>query len=487
MKLLDASCLRPGLIACLALICPAMGSAADRAGTSTPPGYIEPAAQAAEAPVPSGEAFADTWARLRQGFRIDDTADAHPLLAQHLAWHAARPDHMRRVSERARFYLHYLVEEIERRSMPMEIALLPMIESAFIPTALSPSAAAGIWQFIPSTGQYYGLRQDTWYDGRRDFIAATQAALDYLGKLYLDFGDWQLAFAAYNCGEGCVARAIERNVAAGLPTDYANLPLPAETRHYVPKLLAVRQVIRTPERFAVTLAPVPNSPYFEQVSLHMPLDIPAAARLANVDTEKFLALNAAFPRQVIRSDTPVNLLLPVGRADMFQRNLESGDWDSWQPYTVQRGERPEAIARRLDVPLNRLEAHNQFNLRQGRFAQTQTILVPRRRQATSKPVGQTDVVVQPGDTLFRIAQQHGLTLAQLVAANPGVGQAIRPGMQLTLPVETAPRHYTVKPGDSLFAIARALGLPIDDLKRWNPSLAHTTTLRPGQQLSLQQP
>ncbi len=145
---------------------------------------------------------------------------------------------MRRLVERSRPYLYHIVEEVDRRAMPMEIALLPMIESAFIPTALSPSAASGIWQFIPSTGRIYGLKQDTWYDGRRDFTAATSAALDYLGKLYLDFGDWQLALAAYNCGEGCVARAIQKNVQQGLPTDYASLSLPNETRHYVPKLLA---------------------------------------------------------------------------------------------------------------------------------------------------------------------------------------------------------------------------------------------------------
>ena len=273
----------------------------------------------------------------QEGYEIDEAADDNPLVATHVAWYSARPMHTRRVVERSRPFLHYIVEEIERRGMPMEIALLPMIESAFNPTALSPAEAAGIWQFIPSTGRVFGLRQDSWYDGRRDFTASTRAALDYLSKLYLDFGDWQLALAAYNCGEGCVARAIQRNIARGLPTDYASLSLPAETRHYVPKLLAMRQMVRTPEAFGVALAPLPNQPYFDKVTVHASMDVQSASRMAGVSVDEFLGLNAAFSRNLIRSDTPVNLLVPAGRAEAFKRNLEAGDWDRWEPYTVRTG------------------------------------------------------------------------------------------------------------------------------------------------------
>ncbi|MGE5028059.1 MAG: lytic transglycosylase domain-containing protein, partial [Betaproteobacteria bacterium] len=172
----------------------------------------------------------DVWQRIRSGFKIDDDDTKNPLVAIHESWYASRPEYVRRMIDRSRRYLFHLVQEVDRRAMPLEIALLPMIESAFNPTAESPAAASGIWQFMPSTGRLYGLKQDTWYDGRRDFTASTEAALDYLGKLYLDFGDWELALAAYNCGEGCVARAIEKNVQQGLPTDYASLPLPNETR-----------------------------------------------------------------------------------------------------------------------------------------------------------------------------------------------------------------------------------------------------------------
>lgn len=453
----------------------------------------------------------DVWQRIRDGLRIDDAAEQNPLVGIHAAWYAARPDYVQRMIERSRRYLYHIVEEVDRRAMPMEIALLPMIESAFNPTALSPSDASGIWQFIPSTGRHYGLKQDAWYDGRRDFPVATGAALDYLGKLYLDFGDWQLALAAYNCGEGCVARAIQKNLAQGLPTDYASLPLPTETRHYVPKLLAVRQLVRTPEAFGVAFAPLPNEPYFEQVLVHASLDVSSAARLAGVSRDEFLALNAAFPRQIIRSDTPVSLLVPAGRADAFQRNLESGDWDSWQPYAAQRGERPETIARILGVPPERLAAHNQFQLRRGKFVRPQTILVPVKGRAATAPAappgGATEYVTQAGDTLFGIARRHGLDLARLREANPGLDPSrLHPGVRLTLPVTATPsgtarvtpvaypdraegtaRTYTVERGDTLHAIARRFDIALSELRAWNPALDKTSDLRPGQRLTILSP
>lgn len=456
----------------------------------------------------------DVWSRIRDGFKIDDSADANPLVATHVAWYAARPDYLRRMADRSRRYLYHIVQEVDRRAMPMEIALLPMIESAFNPTALSPSAASGIWQFIPSTGRLYGLKQDTWYDGRRDFTEATRAALDYLGKLYLDFGDWQLALAAYNCGEGCVARAIQKNVALGLPTDYASLSLPTETRHYVPKLLAVRQMVRAPENFGIALAPLPNEPYFDQVTVHASMDIQSAARLAGVSHDEFVALNAAFPKKVIRSDTPVSLLVPAGRADAFERNLQAGDWDSWQPYTVERGERPEAIAQRLGVNLARLKAHNQFHLKHGKFTHAQTILVP-VKAAASKPVEASpaaaneatasEYTIQHGDTLFGIARAQGLAVADLTAANPALAsETLRPGQTLSLPAAPlagpAParfqpasltakpaksaRHYTVKRGDTLHAIARQFGIQLADLKAVNPGLRGSAAIHPGLRIDL---
>lgn len=376
----------------------------------------------------------DVWQRIRSGFRIDDTTQ-NPLVAVHESWFAARPENVRRLAERSRPYLFHIVEELNRRDMPMEIALLPMIESAFNPAALSPSAASGIWQFIPSTGLHYGLRQDTWYDGRRDFTAATSAALDYLGKLYLDFGDWQLALAAYNCGEGCIARAIQNNIEQGLPSDYASLSLPNETRHYVPKLLALKNLIRESERYGIAIEQLPDQPYFNQVTVHASMDIHSAARLADMSSDDFIALNAAFPRKLIRSDTPVNLLVPVDKADTFQRNLETGNWDTWQPYPAKKGERPAALARRFDTSLARLEEHNQLHTKNGKLVRAQTILVP---------------VKGRGDLAARIRKP------------------------------AQPVRYTVKRGDTLHAIARRFDVSLGDLKAWNPVFRKSSKIRTGQ-------
>jgi membrane-bound lytic murein transglycosylase D len=383
----------------------------------------------------------DVWQRIRSGFRIDD-ATQNPLVAVHESWFAARPENVRRLAERSRPYLFHIVEELDRRDMPMEIALLPMIESAFNPAALSPSAASGIWQFIPSTGLYYGLRQDTWYDGRRDFTASTSAALDYLGKLYLDFGDWQLALAAYNCGEGCIARAIQHNIEQGLPSDYASLSLPNETRHYVPKLLALKNLIRESERYGIAIKQLPDQPYFNQVTVHASMDIHSAARLADMSSDDFIALNAAFPRKLIRSDTPVNLLVPVDKADTFQRNLETGNWDTWQPYPAKKGERPAALARRFDTSLARLEEHNQLHTKNGKLVRAQTILVP---------------VKGRGDLAARVRKP------------------------------AQPVRYTIKRGDTLHAIARRFNISLGEIKAWNPIFRNSSKIRMGQAVVVRRP
>ncbi|MFO7542589.1 MAG: LysM peptidoglycan-binding domain-containing protein [Thiobacillus sp.] len=466
----------------------------------------------------------DVWQRIRNGFKIDDEALQNPLVATHESWYAARPHSVRRLAERSRPYLFHIVQELDRRSMPMEIALLPMIESAFNPNALSPSAASGIWQFIPSTGRNYGLKQDTWYDGRRDFTAATNAALDYLGKLYLDFGDWQLALAAYNCGEGCVGRAIQKNVAEGLPTDYASLTLPNETRQYVPKLLAIKSIISNPGQYGVNIDALPNQPYFGQVTVSANMDVHSAARLANISSDEFIALNAAFPRKLIRSDTPVNLLIPVDKTAAFQRNLETANWDSWQPYEAAKGERIDAIAKRFDVGIARLKEHNQLKLKRGKLAGSQTILVPIKgrgviaKKSVPEPVvaaATSDAYqhqVARGDTLFSVARRYGLTMAQLSQANPQLDDGLKVGQTLSLPLhQLAPGHkpgviqhvafksaiskpatqqpsrYTVKRGDTLHAIAQRLDVSLADLKAWNPAFKKSSRIRAGQKIVLKRP
>jgi len=459
----------------------------------------------------------DVWQRVRSGFKIDDSEQPNPLVSVHESWFAARPANVNRLAQRARPYLYHIVEEVERRDMPMEIALLPMIESAFVSTALSPAAASGIWQFIPSTGSHFGLRQDNWYDGRRDFTAATNAALDYLGKLFLDFGDWQLALAAYNCGEGCIARAIQKNAQLGLPTDYASLSLPNETRQYVPKLLAIRNMIRDAEHHGFAIDALPNEPYFNQVTVHASMDLHSAARLANMSSDEFYALNAAFPRKLIRSDTPVNLLVPVDKADAFQRNLETGSWNSWKPYTAQKGERPADIARRFGISVERLQEHNPIQLKRGKFARAQTILVPVKRRdegktetvATARLTSASQHIVQPGETLMAIARRYGLQVPHLTELDPTLTRHIKPGQVIRLPQLESARHgeapairpvsfspgakpsepadYTVQNGDTLFAIARRFQVSVADIQAWNPALESQSAIRAGQTVVVRQP
>jgi membrane-bound lytic murein transglycosylase D len=481
--------------------------------------------QADNAPSETALIDADLWQRIRKGFRIEAGAKLQPLIKVHESWYAARPENIHRTIERARPYLYHIASEVERRAMPMEIALLPFIESAFNPRAYSPAAASGIWQFIPSTGRNFGLKQDHWYDGRRDITAATQAALDYLGKLYLDFGDWQLALAAYNCGEGCVARAIQKNVAQGLPTDYASLALPAETRHYVPKLLAVKNLVLDPERYGIAIDILPDAPYFSQVTVRADLDVKSAARLAGMSVDEFTALNPAYSRNLIRSDTPVNILVPVGKTDRFASNLQNGVWDTWKPYGAKKGETPQAIAKRFGTTVARLEEHNAFKLRRGKLARAQTVLIPVKgrgvvlaRSISEAPKAEPQPVVRElnlhnvaaGETLYSISRRYGLTVAELKDANPDLVEPIKTGQVLQLPADRTPpaaanaapqpsqvaftptvrskpaaTHYTIRRGDTLFSIARRFDVSVADIRRWNPALRHQ--VHAGKRIVIQQP
>ncbi|MFN3594193.1 MAG: transglycosylase SLT domain-containing protein [Thiobacillaceae bacterium] len=318
----------------------------------------------------------DLWERIRSGFRL---AEVNPeLTRRHERWFLERAQHLTKAIERSRPYLYHIVEEVERRGMPMEVALLPLIESAFNPMAESPKKAAGIWQFIPATGRVFGLKQNPWYDGRRDVLAATRAALDYLQTLHRQFGSWELALAAYNCGEGCLARAIARNRARGLSTAYAALPLPTETRHYVPKLLAVRNLVQDPENSGLALQAIDNEPYFVQVKLTQPMPVRQVARLADISLEEFLALNPAFQRRIIHTDTRGILLLPADKVETFQQNLQRKGTErpTLQLYQARKGERLQSIADQFGVTLEWLKEHNPIKASRGRLTAAQSLYVP---------------------------------------------------------------------------------------------------------------
>src|SRR5215212_3857911 len=229
----------------------------------------------------------DLWQRIRMGFTLEPMES--PLVLDNESWYASRPEYIKRFVDRGSRYLHYIVEQVEKRNMPMEVALLPVIESAFTPKAFSRAKASGLWQFIPSTGKNYGLTQDWWRDNRNDVVAATDAALNYLQKLHDMFNSWELAFAAYNCGEGCVARAIAYNQKRGLPTDYLHLRLPPETRNYVPKLIAVKNIVLSPTTYGIEIDSIPDQPYFTTVEAPAKIDVKVAATLADMTVEEFLA------------------------------------------------------------------------------------------------------------------------------------------------------------------------------------------------------
>ena len=315
------------------------------------------------------------WGRIQKGFGMQ-TLD-NELVRDWENWYANRPDYVARMIDRSSRFLFHIVEQVEKRGMPMEVALLPMIESAYNPVAYSRSHASGIWQFIPSTGKDYGLRQNWWYDGRRDVIAATNAALDYLEKLYGMFGDWNLALASYNWGEGAVSRAVERNRAKGLPTDYESLSMPAETRNYLPKLMAVKNIISNPARFGLQIADIPNEPYFEMVTLKRHIDVKVAAKLAELSVEEFKFLNPGHNKPVIRAGEGERIVLPKQNAAVFKTNFEAHDTPlvSWQAVTVGPGQKAEKIAASHGMTLAELKQINGLT-HQRRIVTGQPLLVP---------------------------------------------------------------------------------------------------------------
>jgi len=404
----------------------------------------------------------DIWGRIRKGFGIPDLDN--PLVKNQLDWYTSRPDYIERTTNRASLYLYHVVEELEKRHMPTELALLPFIESAFNPQAHSSANAAGMWQFIPSTGRLFNLKQNAFMDERRDVIASTDAALNYLQKLYDMFGDWQLALAAYNWGEGSVQRAINRNRAAGKPIDFNSLAsqMPEETRNYVPKLQAVKDIIANPGRYGLTLPKVDNQPYFVTIDKTHDIDIKVAAKLAELSVDEFKALNPQFNRPVI-TGTDTQILLPKSNAEKFKENL--ANWghalSSWTAHKVTAArERVEAIAKKFGTTAALIRQVNHIppgmQLKAG-----SVVLVPKPEAAASKDIAQAMVdnaiiAVEPEvrtiyvkvlrhDTLGAIAMRHHVSVAQLKMWNHMHNDVVIAGhsLQIMVPYHSAGRHRVV--------------------------------------------
>ncbi|MDP5239579.1 transglycosylase SLT domain-containing protein [Uliginosibacterium sp. 31-16] len=325
---------------------------------------------------------ADVWGRMRRGFGMPDLAS--PVVDQHLAAFTARPQAVTNILERGRKYLYHIITELEKRGMPTELALLPLVESAYNPMAFSPAKAAGLWQFIPSTGKDFQLQQNWWVDERRDVVASTNAALQYLQAVYELQGDWHLALASYNWGENAVLRAVNSNRNAGKPTDFNSLKMPRETAQYVPKLQAIKMIVAHPERYGIKLPDIPNTPYFVTVERNQGMDLAVAARLAEMPLSEFQALNPAYNRPVIPGSHDADLVLPVENARKFNDNLAAHAGQplvNWKTYTVPRAGRIEEVAQRLRQSPDTLRAANGLAPR-ARLAAGYTLLIPQDADTT---------------------------------------------------------------------------------------------------------
>jgi membrane-bound lytic murein transglycosylase D len=397
----------------------------------------------------------DIWSRIRNGFGIPDLDN--PLVTNQLAWYTARPDYIQRTTTRASRYLYHVVEELEKRGMPTELALLPFIESAFNPQAYSSAKAAGMWQFIPSTGRDFNLKQSTFKDERRDVLASTDAALTYLQKLYAMFGDWQLALAAYNWGEGAVQRAVNKNRAAGLPTDFNSLMrhMPAETQNYVPKLQAVKNIIASPESYGISLPKVDNAPYFVTIGKTHDIDIKVAAQLAELSVDEFKALNPQFNKPVITGSSNTQILLPKSNAEKFKENMSkwSHALSSWTSHKVTSAkEKIETIAQRFHTTPQVIREVNNIPPKMALKAGS-TILVPKidpdmqddiapeiADNATMTVVPDVPetrrIYIKAGkrDTVAGVAKRYKVTVAQVKAWNHLRSDRLAPGQRLELQV-----------------------------------------------------
>jgi membrane-bound lytic murein transglycosylase D len=404
------------------------------------------------------------WDRIRAGFAMPELDTS--LVADKERFYLQRPDYLQRMFDRGGRYLFHIVEEIEKRGMPTELALLPFVESAMNPVALSHAKAAGLWQFIPSTGKAFNLDQNWWVDNRRDVVKSTEAALDYLQKIYEMHGnDWFLALASYNWGEGAVGRAVKRNRARGLPADYLSLQMPAETRHYVPKLIALKRIVQRADQLGLKLPDLPNRPYFVTIEKTRPIDLKLAARFAGMTVDEFVALNPAHNRPVISASRNNEIKLPADRVDAFVDAVEKHGrnnraFATWQPYTLKAGETLESLASRAGISVAELRDANDLRA-SARILPGTRLLSPHRQVEDETRVEEFNGprvyelverpavyhVVRPRESLVSIARRYGTSVASLRELN-GLNKAVAPrGARLLIRPANSQTLLTTESGD----------------------------------------
>lgn len=457
----------------------------------------------------------DLWQRVRDQYQLDLSVDNKRITAQ-LNWYKRHQNYLNRVSDRAKRYMYFIMEQIEVRDMPGEMALLPIVESAFDPFAYSHGRASGVWQFIPSTGKIYGLKQNWWYDGRRDIRRSTIAALKFLKGLSREFnGDWTLALAAYNSGAGTVRKAIRKNKRKGLPTDFWSLSLPKETRAYAPKLLALAKLLKEPEKYGISFPKIENKPYFAVVNTQSQMDLSQAAQMAQVDLEEIYKLNPQFNQWATSPNGPHELLIPIEQKNIMQENLENlpvKQRIKWQRYKVKSGDSLITIAKKFRTTPQALK---QVNPIQGDLLRIgDMLLIPtafknsrsytysagnrlNKKQARSRGPKNSQKInykVQSGDSFWSLSKKHNVPVGSIAKWNgmapkdplkPGQKLVIWSKSKLTKQDREIIRkvRYRVRNGDSLHRIANKFNVRVKDIKRWN-QINKKKYLQPGDELIL---
>ncbi len=458
----------------------------------------------------NGEDYDDLFDRMRAGFALDEVQE--PAIDIQLSWFEHNPDYLERVFQRGQRYMYHVVTEVEARGMPLEFALLPVVESAYEPFAYSSSRAAGLWQFIPDTGRRFGLKQNWWYDGRRDVIESTRAALDYLQALHDQFdGDWLLAIAAYNVGENTVQRELDYNRAHGKPADFWHLKLPSETRAYVPKLLAMKRLMAEPERYGLEFAAIPNEPYFAVIDTNSQIDLKIAAQLAGSSYDELVALNPGYNRWATDPEGPHRMLVPIDNADGFEAALQTLSPDERVRFAVHEVARRETLAMIAKQYGTTVAVISKVNdLKDGKVSAGDSLKIPQisadlpdkvllaasrvdRPDLGGRKQHQIVYRVRAGETLSSIARSHGIPVSTLARLNNmGTSDSLIKGQRLVIKASTRRYRdegtvsgrrvlYTVRRGDTVYSISRQFQVSVAKLKTWNGLNQHHQ-IRAGQRL-----